>query len=609
MKTNTIDNKYNELMEIAIKHQNSGHYLEAQSIYLKLKKQSPKNSRLLFLLGSLYGQMGDFEQCINSLNESLLVNPSQIDAYNNLAIAYEYSNQLDQAIQSYNKALELNENSPLIHCNLGDLYRKKRDFSRSLQHLNQSLQLSPANENALINKANLLGEMKKKDEARQTYQQAMTLYPNNVQLLSNYSAFLQLEEDFVEAEKLIRRSININPDYPQALSNLGNLLIKKEAFNEAEEYLLKAIKINPDFTDAHINLGFLYHNVAKFDQALNHFNKAIELDPNSSTGHWYRSFTLLLTGKLASAWDDYEYGLKNGERGVGDYAYPLFNPDAPETKLEDGVLLVTAEQGVGDQVMFLSCLPDILKVTKNIVLECDKRLATLIQRSFSGITTINTNQYDKKSLLNNLPGIQQQIAIGSLPRLFRKSDSEFPNNTPYLIVDQNKHNKWKKRYQALGNKPVVGISWQGGITVDHEKRSMLLDSWKEILQCDCHFINLQYGDHSDELNTFTLKHGITINDWDDSDSLKDLDDFSAQISALDLVISVGNTNVHLAGSLNIPTWCLIPKVPSWRWLFSGTQCLWYPSVKMYRQNNLHEWNPVLQTVKYDLEKYLLSKNN
>jgi len=605
MKKKILPNKYKSLIQKAIIFQNSGQFAEARAIYEKLRKQLPGDSQVLYLLGSLYGQMGEFEQCIRYLSESLKANPNQINAHHNLAIAYETTNQLDQAIRSYHHALELSASSPQLHHDLGDLYRKQKNAEKALHHINQSLALLPDGENALINKANLIAETGTYAEAHKAYYYAIARYPNNPVLLNNFSAFLQINDEFKQAEVMARQAIAINPNYPQALSNLGNILIKLESFDEAKQHLQKAVNLNPLFIEAYINLGFLHHNIALFNQALAYFNKAIELSvgvaPEKNIAHWYRTFTLLITGNFEAAWNDYEYRFMLDEHINDPYDFPVYE----STPIKNTPLLVTAEQGIGDQVMFVSCLPDLYKQTNHIILECDKRLQPLFKRSFPSVTTIYTGEFNKTSITEKFPDIQQKISIGSLPRLFRNSVSEFPNQSPYLLTDQNKHEKWKNRYRQLGNKLKVGISWQGGTIVEHKKRSMTLASWKDILACDCVFINLQYGDHESEITTFEKKHGIKIHDWEDSDSLKELDDFSAQISALDLVISVGNTNVHLAGSLNVPAWCLIPEVPSWRWLFSGETCIWYPSVYIYRQSDLHDWAPVLKKIRFDLEKRIL----
>ncbi len=594
--------EYNHLLSKAINLQNAAQFSQALSIYLDLVELAPNNSRTLFLLGGLYGQTGDFSNCIKILKRSLAISPEQKDAYNNLAIAYELTQQFDLAITTYKIALGQAANSPHTHCNLGDLYRKTGQFEKSLFHLNKSLALSPTDATALLNKAILLGEMKKTHEAKACYGEALNLYPNNEAILNNYSALLLKEGDLDNAEQLARKAITINPSSPQALCNLGNLLTKKKQFSESETCLLKAIELSPTLVDAYINLGYSHHCNAKFKNALRYYNMAIQLAPKNSLGHWYRSFTLLLTGKFDSAWNDYEYGILNGERDTTQYPYPAY-----QNSNQTGALLITAEQGIGDQIMFSSCLPDIIKKHDEIILECDKRLIPLFERSFPSIQIIYTSQLNNTSIKERLPTIQHQIAIGSLPRLYRRSAESFPSVINHIIINNEKQKKWHQRYNSLSDKIKIGISWKGGIKIDNKSRSMPLELWADILKLDADFINLQYGDNSQEIAEIKNKLGIQIHDWPDSDSLKEIDDFAAQISALDLVISVGNTNVHLAGSLNIPTWCILPSVPSWRWLFKGEQCLWYPSVSIIRKNTSN-WENVFSRIELLLKNRLQKKN-
>ena len=76
---------------------------------------------------------------------------------------------------------------------------------------------------------------------------------------------------------------------------------------------------------------------------------------------------------------------------------------------------------------------------------------------------------------------------------------------------------------------------------------------------------------------------------------------AALISALDLVITVCSTVVHLAGALGRPTWVLAPHAPAWRYLLAGREMPWYPSVVLYRQSSHGDWNGVLSTVASDLQ--------
>ncbi|MBV1930000.1 MAG: hypothetical protein KUG81_10875, partial [Gammaproteobacteria bacterium] len=203
--------------------------------------------------------------------------------------------------------------------------------------------------------------------------------------------------------------------------------------------------------------------------------------------------------------------------------------------------------------------------------------------------------------------IDCKIAIGSLPRLYRQSLASFPARQSYLCPEPQLLDKWRQRFSAMGPGLKIGISWRGGDKAhDKLKRSAELNQWQALLHCDADFINLQYGDCEADINHLKQDYGLTLHDWDDADPLKNADNFAAQVAALDLVISVGNTTVHFAGALGIPTWVLLPAIPGWRWLLQGEDSPWYPSLRLFRQQQKDDWQQVLKDVEAALANYSLS---
>jgi len=582
----------------------AGKILEAKHTIETVLLQEPENLDALFLLGGLAGQLNEFDKAIVLLEKLLTLNPSFIAAYNNLALAYEFSGDWDKAVSTYQTAIELSDTTPELLNNLGDLYRKMGKWDLALQQFNIALDKNPTNENTLLNIANVYSEQKKYQQAEDILKNLVNNHTQNPKVYNNYAGLCNLLERSEDAENFSRKALSLNPNYPQALSNLGIALVRESNFSEAETVLNKAIQIMPTLVDAYINLGFLYHNIGQFDKALTTYNKAIELDPKNDFPRWYRSFSNLLLGNFEQAWKDYEYGFTCGDRLVRNLSFPTWHPQG---NFSDD-LLVIAEQGVGDQIMFASCLQDLQKNHKHIILECERRLKPLFKRSFPNITVVGTKQNKEINWISNYPNISSQIAIGSLPYFFRNDFSEFPNQQSYLSADQDAVQKWQARYEKLGPGYKIGISWRAGNKVETKKRSSELLSWLPLLKTkNCYFINLQYGNHKDEIDQFQQETGIQIHDWDDSDSMQNIDDFAAQIKALDLVISMGNTNVHLAGSLGVPAWCIIPYVPSWRWLFQGSRSPWYQSVKIYRQATMNNWTDTIKTVSNDLQSITSSK--
>jgi hypothetical protein len=157
---------------------------------------------------------------------------------------------------------------------------------------------------------------------------------------------------------------------------------------------------------------------------------------------------------------------------------------------------------------------------------------------------------------------------------------------------------FRTRYrQKFGDRLIVGISWMGGTGAVRNVRSIPLVGWSPILrQPGAAFVNLQYGDCMAELAAVKAALGADVFHDPTVDPLKDLDSFAAQTAAMDLVISIDNSTVHMAGALDVPVWVMLPAVPDWRWLLGRSDSPWYSSIRLFRQSKRGEWSDVLAAV-------------
>ena len=135
-----------------------------------------------------------------------------------------------------------------------------------------------------------------------------------------------------------------------------------------------------------------------------------------------------------------------------------------------------------------------------------------------------------------------------------------------------------------------------------------MEYWRPVLsQSNCYFINLQYGDVAAELTQFELDTGLKIYQDKEIDSLINLDDFAAQIAALDLVISTSNTTVHVAGALGKNVWTLLPYISDWKWMLIREDTPWYPTMRIFRQHEIGTWGGVFlrvhEALKASQDKY------
>jgi hypothetical protein len=240
--------------------------------------------------------------------------------------------------------------------------------------------------------------------------------------------------------------------------------------------------------------------------------------------------------------------------------------------------------------MFAGCLPQLIAAAGECVLECSPKLVKLFSRSFPEVVVREAAQPDAGDRFD------AQIALGSLPKYWRKSIAEFPGHRGYLHADAAKTASWRKRLNGIGQGLKIGISWRGGTEKTRGyMRSIPLRNWGEILRVPgAHFVDLQYTDCGDEVAAAASAFGVTIHQWDGVRD--DIDETAALVAGLDLVISVCTTLIHLGGALGKPVWVLTPYSPEWRYGIRGETMPWYPSVRLFRQSRFGEWEPVIHDV-------------
>jgi hypothetical protein len=306
----------------------------------------------------------------------------------------------------------------------------------------------------------------------------------------------------------------------------------------------------------------------------------------------------LLLGELGPGWRGYEFGTRM-KYGRTRSAYPQYRTWKGED-LAGKTVVVSAEQGIGDQIMFASLLPDLLERKAVCLVRLDDRLQLLLRRSMSELTLIS---HDDAGLFQlDRYAIDFQVSIGSLCRWLRPSLANFPSRGGYLRADAAQLDRLRSRYrQRFGGRPVIGISWRGGSGDTAQARSTALTAWMPLLrQHGLAFVNLQYGDCRAELAAVQNQAGVEVFHDETVDPLKDLDGFAAQTAAMDLVISIDNSTVHMAGALGVPVWVLLPAVPDWRWMLGRSDSPWYSSVRLFRQPAAGAWTPVIDTVAREL---------
>lgn len=382
-----------------------------------------------------------------------------------------------------------------------------------------------------------------------------------------------------------RASIDLAPTSKAALENLGVALFETGQNEAAISAFDKALKIDSKSMISLSNLSTLKRWQGESSEALLLLKKACEIDPLVPEIRMKRSGIFISRGEFDKGWSEFSWRfLKAGIKPQDPILFvPIPRWDGQD--ISGKKLLVYAEQGVGDEVMFASCLPDLMKKVSDCHLLCDPRLVPVFSRSFPHLPVSASRQKGWADLVEGI-GADYRIALGDLPRLFRKSEDSFGKLGPYLQADESLSNYWNDRLQSFGKKIKVGLSWRGGAD-RHMKmaRSIDLSMCAPLLEMkDVVFVNLQYGETEGEIELLPEKVKKNLFSFNEIDPLTDLESFFSLLENLDLVISVDNSTVHFAGALGISTKVLLPALPEGRWPLEGEYSRWYHSVQLIRQS-------------------------
>ncbi len=340
---------------------------------------------------------------------------------------------------------------------------------------------------------------------------------------------------------------------PSSLNGYAAVLLVGSANSQVEEaipYLERAVARAPRHPDALNSLGFAYFRIGD-QRALATLQRAVAAAPTDAEAHNNLALALLATGELGAGWEQYEWRLRSRLHRPRPFPWPQWSGEPLAAK----GILVHGEQGVGDEILFASCLPDLLQQAPHCAVECDPRLLPLLARSLPTAQLLPRLGYNQPPPLPTGFTPDYQLPSGSLARHFRPDLAHFPSHSGYLQADPSRVSHWRQRLAELGPGPKIGFSWRSGQQGFGRPTYAPLAAWQPLLsQPGCHFISLQYDD--DGSTAATLGGADRLHRFTDLDLRHHLDELAALMTALDLILTVNNLNAPLAGALGRPIWRL-----------------------------------------------------
>ena len=546
-----------------------------------------------------------------------------------------------EALQCFDDALLAHPQFAVAHINRGSALKSLKRSGDALLAYRVALTLEPDNTRAIYNLANLLFSNAEYSDAIALYERVLELDCEDYRAMNNCgNAWFELGE-YGHAIKCYNRALSVNADHLSSLIALGNVHRTQKKNESARKYYEKALEIDPENLDVCNNLGVVLNAMGQYqlalacfdavlesmpahqsaltnrgdtfiglrqvDKAAMDYQRALEIDHENMTARWGLAVAELMWGNYSKGWELHECRFAYAAQ-LGNSHYPrLHNPSWQGESLRNKSILVWPEQGLGDQIMFVSCLADLIDLdAERVVVACEGRLEALFKRSYPDIEVVSMG--DESQFSKIAKNVDYHTWLGSLPLYFRGSESKFVTNS-YLLADQTDVERWRGRYRELPEEVTIGISWGGGKDPDASyRRSIDLQEWDAILGLRVNVVNLQYGQARNDASIAAKRSNVLIYDWDDVSAEADLDDFAAQVKALDMVVAVDNTLAHLAGALGVETFILLPYDAEWRWQVDRVDSPWYGNnVQLIRQTSQGAWDGVISDVSGRIEHDLKSR--
>ena len=509
----------------------------------------------------------------------------------NLANQLLASRKINEAETTFKEILNFDPKNLHALNNLGNICMEKKNFSEGMVYFDKCLKYDKNFFWALINKGTCHKYLDQYSQALDCYEKTLKLNPNFIETFYYIGNCLlklhKYEEAILHYEKIIKKK----PNHVSAIFNKGLCFEKLKRFEIALENYNKIIHIKKNYFLAYLHKGICLREIHSFEDAINSYKKAIEVGSSISNFKSVAKYNLgclqLLMGNYKDGWKNYEYREKKVK-------FSKNTEWKGEKNLRNKSIFIYNEQGLGDYIKYSRYLPMLKNLGAKIILSIPNNLLPIIKSMDFDFEILDIN---KKNQLR----FDYHCSIASLPFTFKTSIDNIPNSVPYLKVDKKIKEFWKKKIDK--NKKNIGIKWTGNQNYfDDKNRSTNLYQLKSLFDLPFNFHSLEI-DYSTEDKTFkkNIKNLICYDK-----ELLGFENTGGLIENMDLIISVDTSIAHLCGALNKSTWIILSKLPSFSWLIDRQDSPWYPSVRLYRQDKIGDWDRVVKNIKENLKiKFIL----
>ena len=554
------------------------------------------NTSVLYNLANCLFNSKNFKKSIKICQKIIRLDASFHFAYNRMGLCYLHLEKKEEASEFFKKAIEIKADYLESINNYGFVLQKLKNYSLATIQFKRALNIDPHNHTTFINLSKAYFDEGRLIPAIELAKRGLLLKPDSIPLLKNLHLSLLLLNRLDEAEEACKEMLSIDKNDAEAINAMGTIYERQGHYEKAKSYFLRALEIDKNLFLPKINIATIYQLEGHIEKAVEIYSLLTEEQLDNPQVLYQKSAITIALENFEEGWKNYEYRWK---------VFPLSRSKWPvQNKLiwkgEKGKRVVLwKEQGIGDDIIFLSLVSEVKEMCGSLSVYVDPRLQTLCRRSMPEINFVK----DLEELQN--VDCDYHMPLGNIPGLIRNDINDFDRTIKgYLKADAERVKSIRKELNLEG-KTVIGISWKSFNSLNQFKKSVQLKDMERVFSnLDVVLVNLQYGDVDEEIKAFKAETGIDVLQCASVDNREDLDGLAALIEACDLVISTSNVTIHMAGALGKETWVLLSYVANFWWLLERTDSIWYPSLTLYRQPTLNDWDSVYGSIRKDLDTRL-----
>jgi Flp pilus assembly protein TadD len=476
------------------------------------------------------------------------------------AIDAALKGKLKQSITLYEQLLIKYSEDKNLNYELSMLYVKEEKYQNAYFCMEKIFEDFQGNINYLNDFSVVCTKLSYLEKAEYLSKKAFEIEPNNSTHLINLGAIYNLMEKYDDALKVIEHAIQINPIESKYYNMMGATLVKNGLDSVAKKMFEVACALDANYIEAKVNLAVLISKHGDHFTAIKLFEEAllneIENNFNSSLVNqikYFLSFDYLSTGRLREGWSYYDFGFDlniapiSRRNPIREFKKPKWDGRIHSGK----TLLIWREQGIGDEILFCTCLPDLVEVGMNVIVECEDRLVEVLSRSFPTFE-IRKENYKYSNLGSHQEDYDYHLPIGSLMKFFRNDLKKFNTASPIFKVNENLALQHEANLISRKSfKKRIGICWRSGfLNFERNNHYFIIEDLIPIFRNkNFDFINLQYDDCEEELLQIEKLCEVEILRWKTLDLKNDIDSVISLISRLDLVITVDTAIAPIAASI------------------------------------------------------------